>query len=145
MDQHKNEFEICARDVILHQEKILVCRGKEKKYYYLPGGHVEFGEKTEEALRREIREELSLSAEKISFIGTVENIFKDDRNHHEINLIFEIAVNKINFKSNESHIEFFLMGIEEFSKKKILPIALKKAVLKWFKDKKKFWKSRRYN
>lgn len=46
---------LCIRD-----KKLLVARSKNKDTYYIPGGKREKGEKDEEALLREIKEELSV-------------------------------------------------------------------------------------
>lgn len=54
----------CAELILVHDNKILVCeRGLEpcKGTYDLPGGFIEFNENTEQALSREIKEELRLS------------------------------------------------------------------------------------
>ncbi len=53
----KKHFEVCVRGVIIRRGKILVCRHKEKKYYFFPGGHIDFGETAEAALLRELKEE----------------------------------------------------------------------------------------
>ena len=87
-----------------------------------------------------------VSVKKCLFIGTVENIyFEDNQKHHEVNLVFGIEVGKISDKSKEDHLEFFLLNIDEFSQKDVLPIALKKAVLKWLKDEKIFWASQNHD
>ena len=89
MNPYRNKFEICIRAIILNNGKILVCRKKKKGYYFFPGGHLEFGEKIGDALTREIKEELNVAVKKFSFIGVVDNVFKeDDEKHHEINFIF---------------------------------------------------------
>ena len=146
MTQPKNEFEICARGIVWCQGKILVCYCKSKKHYFFPGGHIEFGENAKEALAREMKEELGISVKKCLFIGTVENIYlEDNQKHHEINQVFEIEVDRISDESKEDHLEFSLLNADEFSQKDILPIALKKAILKWLKDKKIFWASQTYD
>lgn len=146
MTQYKNEFEICARGIVSCQGKILVCSCKNKNHYFFPGGHIEFGENAKEALAREMKEELGVSVKKCLFIGTVENIYSEDnQKHHEINLVFEIEVDRISDQSKEDHLEFSLLSIDKFSQENVLPIALKKAVLKWLKDKKIFWASQTYD
>lgn len=135
----RNDFEIIARAVILCEGKILLCQSKKKKYYFFPGGHIEFGEKAAFALKREIKEELGVSLKKSLFIGVAENIFENRGVHHEINLVFKARFDKLVFRSRESHINFVWFDIAELSKKNILPVTLKKAVLKWIKDKKIFW------
>ncbi len=49
------------------EEKILVCRNKGKDYYFFHGGHIEFGESSKQALQRELREELGLTADSFTF------------------------------------------------------------------------------
>jgi len=146
MNSYKNKIEVCVRAVIQRQGKILICQNKSKGYYFLPGGHIDFGETAKETLNRELKEELNIIVKKYSFIGTVENIFiEDGQKHHEINLVFNVSVDRLNDRSRENHISFLLMDIKEFSRKKILPVALKMALLKWCKNKKIFWASRIYN
>jgi len=137
-----DKFEVCIRAVIRWREKILVCHHKEKNYYFFPGGHVNFGESVKGAILREFKEELGISVKKFSFIGAMENIYIEESvKHHEFNLVFSLKVKKFNKQSREDHINFFLFNINRFSREKVLPIALKKAILRWLKDKKTFWTS----
>lgn len=140
MNPYRNKFEICIRAIILDKGRILVCRCKDKGYYFFPGGHLEFGEKIGDALTREIKEELNVEIKKFSFIGIVDNFFKEDgEKHHEINLIFDVKAKKISSRSRENHISFSFLKKKDFVKTQIYPIALKKSLLKWFRDKKIFW------
>ena len=135
-------FEVCVRAIIRSRGKILVCFHKEKGVYFFPGGHLNFGESISEALKREIKEELGIAIKKFSLVGMVDNIYEEgDKKHHEINLVFNVKVNKITDKSKENHIEFIFFDKKRFLKEKVLPIALQKAILKWQKDKKFFWAS----
>jgi ADP-ribose pyrophosphatase YjhB (NUDIX family) len=140
------KFEVCVRTVIQKREKILVCWNKEKGYYFFPGGHLNFGESIPKALSRELKEELGMEIKKFSFIGLVDNIYEEaGKKHHEINLVFNVIPKKIISKSKENHISFFFFDKKRFSKEKVLPIALKRVILKWLKDKKIFWASQIYN
>lgn len=58
----------------LEDKQILSTRSKGKDTYYIPGGKREKGESDKEALKREIREELSIDLlhETITFFGTFE-------------------------------------------------------------------------
>jgi 8-oxo-dGTP diphosphatase len=49
---------------LVHVEagRLLVVRSRNKKAFYLPGGKIEPGESLEEALRREVSEELGVEA-----------------------------------------------------------------------------------
>lgn len=96
MNKYKDQFELCVRAIIQHNGKILVCRNKAKNYYFFPGGHVEFGENTKNALVRELKEELHIVIKKCSFIGVTENIFiEENQKHHELNLVFNVGVEKV--------------------------------------------------
>ena len=59
---------------------LLVERGREplKDWWSLPGGVVETGEKLEEALRREVREETGLEIEILELLEIYERIMLDD-------------------------------------------------------------------
>lgn len=133
------EFEVCIRGVIRNRGKILVCQHKEKKIYFFPGGHIKFGESIRETILREFKEELGILVKKFSFIGAMENIYTEEGvRHHEFNLVFNLKVGKFNKESRENHIDFLFFDIKRFSREKILPIALQKAISKWLKDKKMF-------
>lgn len=58
---------------------LLVERGREplKDYWSIPGGAVETGEKLEEALRREIREETGLEVGILGLVEIYERIMRD--------------------------------------------------------------------
>lgn len=141
---YKNQFELCVRAIIQNQGRILACWHKLKKYYFFPGGHINFGETAESALIRELKEELDIKVRKLSFIGIVENIYREDgEKHHEINLAFDVSVKKVKDKSLEDHIDFIFLNKKQVRKEKILPVSLQKNVIKWLKDKKTFWTSQR--
>lgn len=142
MKKYENQFEVCIRAIIRSNGKILVCKNKKKGYYFFPGGHLEFGENIKEALVREIKEELNAIVKKSLFIGVIDNIFIEDRQkHHEINLVFEVKLDKIKKQSQENHIDFAFISEKNFSKEQIFPLVLKNMILKWLKDKKIFWGS----
>ncbi|MFH1192790.1 MAG: NUDIX domain-containing protein [Candidatus Jorgensenbacteria bacterium] len=140
----KDSFEFCARAVIERRGKVLACWSRAGNHYFFPGGHVNFGETAEEALSRELKEELKIKIGKMKFIGTNENIYTENKKrHHEINAVFSVAAASVSEKSREDHIDFTFMTREEFKKSKVLPLVLQKAVLGWLKDRKLFWASRR--
>ena len=61
------------------QNKILLCRShKWDNKYVIPGGHVEYGEKLEEALKREILEETGLQISNIRLLGIKECFYSND-------------------------------------------------------------------
>lgn len=64
--------------IILKDGKVLVLRRvkPDREYFVIPGGGVEEGESIEEALAREIKEELTLEVKKCRFLFLVENVLR---------------------------------------------------------------------
>ena len=57
------------------------------------GGGIEFGERSDEALRREIREELGAELHDPRLLGVLENIFTlDGKDWHEIVFVFDAVL-----------------------------------------------------
>ena len=70
--------------VLLHRGKlVLVRRGKEpfKGRYALPGGFLEFGERLEDGVEREVLEETGLQAEVERLLGVYGDPGRDPRGH----------------------------------------------------------------
>ncbi|MDV3292841.1 MAG: NUDIX domain-containing protein [Nitrososphaerales archaeon] len=59
-------------------EMLLVKSHKWGDRYTIAGGHVEVGEKLEDALRREIKEEVGLSVRDVRFLMIQEAIFSEE-------------------------------------------------------------------
>ncbi len=88
---HKNQSELIARGLILHQSHALMCRNTKSNFYYLPGGHIEFAEPAADALKRELQEEAAVDITVGPLLLTTENTFNDGKqDHHEINLVFHV-------------------------------------------------------
>jgi|SRR3989344_3237143 len=120
-------IEIIARAVIVHRGKILLCKKKKANYYFLPGGHVEFGESTSIALAREIREELGVRSKNIKFLTLMENIFRYRKGvAHEINFIYRVSLKDNNVRAMENHLQFSWIPLKELCKHKVLPKVIEK-------------------
>ena len=66
-----------------------VDRVKQVKFYRPLGGGIEFGERAEDALRREFQEELGAELADIGLIGVLENIFHaNGKAGHEVVFVF---------------------------------------------------------
>ena len=77
-----------------HNGKILVFKGYDKgkdEIFYRPlGGAIEFGEYGEQAVKREIREEIQAEVKDLKFLTIFENIFTyEGKIGHEIVLVFD--------------------------------------------------------
>ena len=79
-----------------HDGRILVGNGfdsvKGSPYCRPLGGGIGFGERGEEAIVREMREELGTEITNVEWLGTLENLFTcDGRPGHEIVLLYDAA------------------------------------------------------
>lgn len=79
--------------LIEHDGKLLAGKGydeaKDEHFYRLLGGGVDFQETTEEAIRREIMEEIHSEIDNLKLLDTVENIFEyNGEKGHEICFIY---------------------------------------------------------
>lgn len=89
--QARHEIEFIARGVWQHGSAVLLCQNTDKGYYYLPGGHVEFGESAAKALEREFLEESGQTVKAGRLLLVTEGSFATrKREHHEINLVFHV-------------------------------------------------------
>jgi len=59
-------------------------------YKCLPGGRIKFEETSEQAFRRELKEELDWSPSKVFLRAVFESFFYDGANFHEILFLYEV-------------------------------------------------------
>lgn len=70
--------------VVIKKGKILLVRRKNEPYkgmLALPGGFVEYGEKTEDAVLRELKEETGMKGKIKSLVGVFSDPKRDPRGH----------------------------------------------------------------
>ena len=80
--------------VFTNDDRILAIDGhdptKGQSFWVPVGGRVEFGETSQEAIAREVEEELSAEITDLRLLGVLENIFTFDGNDgHEIVFIYD--------------------------------------------------------
>jgi len=132
--------EIIARAVIRRDGQLLLVRQRTKSWSFLPGGHVEPGERVEVALVRELAEELGTDAKIAGFVGAVEHGYIEDGvTHHEINLVFEVSINAAEPVSQEDHLEFHWLPLDQLADTDVRPGALKNALVAAGEDRTPFW------
>ncbi|MBN1230723.1 MAG: NUDIX domain-containing protein [Anaerolineales bacterium] len=82
--------EFIARVILPSSGHVMLVNKVDRDYYYLPGGHIEFGEKAAISLAREMEEEIGGQIEVHQFVAAMEHSFVDNKESqkHEINLVF---------------------------------------------------------
>lgn len=66
----KAQFTIGVFGIICNEQKeVLLCHRQDYDLWNLPGGALEMGETPEDAIRRELREELGVESEAVRLVG----------------------------------------------------------------------------
>lgn len=123
--------------ILEYNKKILIEKNKEFDYCVLPGGRIHTLESTEEALIREVKEELGIdiSEKNLKIFSIIENFFeKDNKNYHELYYLYKIELdNDYNIKDGFENIDnndsdFYWYTREKFKENNILPSILKEII-----------------
>jgi 8-oxo-dGTP diphosphatase len=148
MDKPRNP--IPTIDVILTEQsnsnKILLIKRKNdpfKRYFALPGGFVNEGEKVEDALRREAEEELSIKVEPSDILGIYSDPNRDPRGHiMSIAFIAKIISGELKAEDDAADLQWFEINTLEninlaFDHSKILS-----DYKTWVSNKGTYWSSK---
>jgi len=96
--------------------KILLCKShKWHNKYIIPGGHIELGEKMEEALKREILEETGLEIYDIHLISIKESVYNKafHEKKHFIFIDYVCKTDSYNVVLNEEAQEYEWVDLHE--------------------------------
>ncbi len=121
-------IEVIVRGVAIDHGRVLACRNDDVGYFYLPGGHVEFGESTAAALQREFLEECGAEVRVGQLAIACEATFVSaDKPHHEFSLAFhvELATSDRNVVSLEQGISFHWLDLAGLANFDLRPAAIK--------------------
>lgn len=137
-DNMKFNYRVCA--LITHENRILAMQDERSPYYYLPGGRVKINETAEQALIREIEEELHVFATIVRPLWLNQAFFKEDVDqihYHELCIYFLVDVTNTDllsrgtvFMSNEGSREhkFEWLEFERLKDEYFYPIFLKEKI-----------------
>ena len=138
LDDQKFNYRVCA--IIISDNRILAMHDERSPYFYLPGGRVAMGETAEQAIKREVREELEITPEILRPLWLNQGFFTEDVDHlryHEICIYFLMDVSKTNLLSRGdtftmqegSHIhKFEWLAFERLEQEYFYPAFLKKEI-----------------
>lgn len=97
----EGKFNLRVGAVITDGKRVLVSKGGSHEFYWVVGGRVKLGESTEEAVLREVREELGVAAEVDRLYSIAEKFFTvDGVYYHELEFLYLIKqfdVSKIDY------------------------------------------------
>ncbi len=94
-ENSKFNYRVCA--MMIHNGKILAMKDDRSPYFYLPGGRVMMGETAENAVIREVQEELGITPEIIRPLWLNQAFFTeevDNLNYHELCIYFLMDISK---------------------------------------------------
>lgn len=89
----KFNYRVCA--IIINDGKILAMKDERSPYFYLPGGRVKMGETAEDAVVREVEEELDITPKIVRPLWLNQAFFVEDvdgMDYHELCLYFLMDV-----------------------------------------------------
>ncbi|MEW5761453.1 MAG: NUDIX domain-containing protein [Candidatus Thermoplasmatota archaeon] len=107
--------------IIPYNEKILLIKRKYEPYkgfFALPGGFVEYGETVEDAIIREVKEEVGVEVKIKALVGVYSNPNRDPRGH-TITIAYLMSSPNKKFKIGNETLEVKLFSFEEIKKMKL--------------------------
>lgn len=74
--------------IIIKDKKILLVTNKEQAFYWTPGGKIEENETAEEALKRELMEELNITVTETTYYFTYLSLIEENNQPREVTCFF---------------------------------------------------------
>ena len=138
IENQKFNYRVCA--MILSGNKILAMHDERSPYFYLPGGRVAMGETAEQAVIREVQEELGVTAKIVRPLWLNQAFFTEDVDHlryHELCLYFLMDISETDLLERENaftrtegkHTHTFeWLAFERLKEEYFYPVFLKKEI-----------------
>lgn len=118
--------------------KILLHHGLDSEHYTLPGGRVKEGETTEDAIKREIKEEMGQDVKVVKSVSFMENLFDmNEKKYHEILVTYELEFldknmyekERIKAIEKDKKLEFIWFDQDKLDNITFVPTVLKTIIL----------------
>jgi 8-oxo-dGTP diphosphatase len=120
------DVEVISRGLTIDDGRVLLCRNEKHGYFYLPGGHVEFGETAAAGLAREFQEEAGIDVNVGDLAFVHEHIFRQGRRvRHELNLVFHVELSTNQVESQEEKIAFEWVPLAGIGERDVRPDAVR--------------------
>ena len=128
MTEQKFPEPTCGALIFNKEDKIFLMKShKWKNKYVIPGGHVELGEKIEDALKREVKEETGLDVFNVVFICFQEFVYDPIfwKKKHFIFFDFACKTNSTKVQLNSEGQDFVWVTIQEALSLPVEPYTMK--------------------
>ena len=134
------EFHVRTCGIIKRENKFLIMRVNKTDYYHIPGGHIEIGEDSEQAVVRELKEEIGCDVDKTKLFAIQENFWVvNNKKCHGIEFYYIIKpkqqlemldYEKIEIdKGKENLLEFKWVTSEELKDIDLRPINIREMLI----------------
>ncbi|WP_144511879.1 NUDIX hydrolase [Bacillus sp. FJAT-22090] len=136
----EGRFNYRVAGLLVHNDKVLIMKDENQSYFYVPGGRVMLNETSEDAVKREIREELSTEVNVKRMLWVNENFFVEDtltEKFHEICFFYLLGLKDENIltKGNEFTIieegkihTYYWKCFDELKSINLFPLFLKERI-----------------
>lgn len=133
-------YRVCA--VMIHDGKLLAMHDGRSPYYYLPGGRVMLHETAEQAVLREVKEELGVDARIVRPLWLNQGFFVEDvdrERYHELCLYFlvDIADTELPARGDRFSVmeggrenRFEWLAFERLEREYLYPLFIKKSIFR---------------
>lgn len=130
------EIHVRTCGIIKQENKFLIMRVNKTPYYHIPGGHIEIGEDSKQAVIREIKEEIGCDVKEAKLFSIEENFWtRNNKKCHGIEFYYIIKpkqqlqmqdCEKIeNDKGEEKLLHFKWVTLEELKEIDLRPSNIK--------------------
>ena len=134
------EFYCRACGIIKQNNKFLIMKVNKTDYYHLPGGHVELGETSKEAVIRELKEEVGCDVKEATLFALQENFWlSDEKQYHGIEFYYivepDVCLEQLDHeaiekdKGEDKLLEFKWVTVDELKKIDLRPANVKELLL----------------
>ena len=137
-ENEKFNYRVCA--VIISNGEILAMHDERSPYVYLPGGRVKMGETAEQAVVREVEEELYITPKIIRPLWLNQAFFREDvdgLNYHELCIYFLMDIShtellkkgkKFSLQEGRHQHDFEWLAFNRLKNEYFYPIFLKNSI-----------------